>query len=146
MAPDGRIPTTIPFSSSSSSSLPVNNTASPSRSTNGKIGYNPVGTWVPPQASQDPINAYEVSRTKRVSQVIVAVAYSLLAAGIVFGFAALKPVLVDDGVYWDRCRQDELRGDARTCYRQESRYEHLFLPWPLPPPQHPRRIICILIE
>jgi len=58
-------------------------------------------------------------------QVTVAVVYCLLAAGIVFGYAAIKPVLVREGVYRDRCTEENMGMDKgkemRTCYEQELR-------------------------
>lgn len=45
-------------------------------------------------------------------QVAAAVTYSLFAAGIVFGYAALKPVLIDEGVYRDSCADSP---DVNTC-------------------------------
>ena len=38
-------------------------------------------------ASEDPIGAFEVSKTRRKLQVTVAVIYCLLGAGIIFGYA-----------------------------------------------------------
>lgn len=46
------------------------------------------------------------------------------ASGIVFGFAALKPVLVDNGVYRDLCTADELNAGVEICYEQDLRYVH----------------------
>lgn len=55
-------------------------------------------------------------------QVITAVIYCFLAAGVVFGFAALKPVLIREGVYRNRCSRDELSRNREVCYGQELRY------------------------
>lgn len=55
------------------------------------------------------------------AQVIVGVLSSILASGITFGFAALKTILVDKGVYRDLCTDDELRKDVRICYLQDQR-------------------------
>lgn len=55
-------------------------------------------------------------------QVFAAVVYCLLAAGIVFGYAAIKPVLIAQGVYRDRCTDGELDKGVRVCYEQELRY------------------------
>lgn len=52
-------------------------------------------------------------------QVSAAVIYCLLAAGIVFGYAAIKPVLIKQGVYRDRCTKSELDAGLRVCYEQE---------------------------
>lgn len=70
--------------------------------------------------------AFEVSRSKRIAQVVVAVFYCLFAAGPVFGFAALKPVLIREGVYRDRCSQNELERGTNTCYGQETRLNLMF--------------------
>lgn len=86
-----------------------------------KLSFNPVGEWVPPRAQEELVGAFEVSKTKRLFQVWVAVVYCLLAAGIVFGYAALKPVLISEGVYRDRCTPEEREKHVRTCYEQELR-------------------------
>lgn len=54
-------------------------------------------------------------------QVAVACVYCLFAAGIVFGYAAFKPVLVKEGVYRDLCTEKERDQTDRTCYEQELR-------------------------
>ena len=48
-------------------------------------------------------------------QIAAAVTYCLFAAGIVFGYAALKPVLVDEGAYSDRCPPKPGHEDDNTC-------------------------------
>ena len=40
-----------------------------------------------------------------------------------FGYAALKPVLIAEGVYRDRCTPEEIDKDVRVCYEQELRCE-----------------------
>ena len=50
-----------------------------------------------------------------------------MASGIVFGFAALKPVLIDQGVYRELCTADELAEDVEVCYEQELRCALPFL-------------------
>lgn len=52
---------------------------------------------------------------------IVQIVSCWLAAGIVFGFAALKPVLVDQGVYRELCSQEELDENVEVCYEQDLR-------------------------
>ncbi len=42
-------------------------------------------------------------------QVTCAIVYCLFSAGIVFGFAALKPVLISEGIYSDACTADDPR-------------------------------------
>jgi Sec-independent protein secretion pathway component TatC len=55
-------------------------------------------------------------------QVTVAVIYCLFAAGIVFGYAAIKPVLIRQGVYKDQCTRKELEDRVVPCYGQEIRF------------------------
>lgn len=69
-----------------------------------------------------PVGAFEVSRTKRVLQVGLASVYCLLAAGVVFGYAALKPVMIKEGVYRDRCTEKEIEKGVHVCYEQEIRW------------------------
>ncbi|KAI1377496.1 putative MFS transporter [Hypoxylon crocopeplum] len=47
--------------------------------------------------------AYKVSAAKRAAQVSFAIVACWFAAGIVYGFASLKPVLIEEGVYADLC-------------------------------------------
>ncbi|KAJ5355642.1 Major facilitator superfamily domain general substrate transporter [Penicillium concentricum] len=78
----------------------------------------------PPWA--DTTGAYEVSAARRIAQVCTAVVYCFLAAGIVFGFAALKPVLIREKVYRNLCSQTELEEDVDVCYGQEIRLNLMF--------------------
>ncbi|KAJ5225010.1 hypothetical protein N7468_006235 [Penicillium chermesinum] len=59
-------------------------------------------------------------------QVVVAVIYCFLAAGIVFGFAALKPVLLQENVYRNRCSRKELEDHAPVCAGQEIQLNLMF--------------------
>ncbi len=54
-------------------------------------------------------------------QVAVAVIYCLLSAGVVFGYAAIKPVFVSEGVYNEYCPVEAISSKYRTCYEQELR-------------------------
>jgi hypothetical protein len=56
-----------------------------------------------------------------IAQVCTAVVYCFLAAGIVFGFAALKPVLIRENVYRNLCTKAELEEGVDVCDRQEIR-------------------------
>lgn len=69
-----------------------------------------------------PVGAFEVPRTKRVLQVGVATVYCLLAAGVVFGYAALKPVMIKEGVYRGLCTEKEIEKGVHVCYEQEIRW------------------------
>ena len=59
-------------------------------------------------------------------QVTIAVIYCLFAAGIVFGFAALKPVLISEGVYHELCTQKEVDDHVHVCHEQELRLNFMF--------------------
>ncbi|KAI9778729.1 MAG: hypothetical protein M1839_007960 [Geoglossum umbratile] len=89
-----------------------------------RLSFNPVGTLAPPTAATEPVGAFEVSKLKRIFQVIIATTYCLLAAGIVFGYAALKPVLVREGVYRELCKKEGDR--VHDCYGQELRLNLMF--------------------
>lgn len=52
----------------------------------------------------------------------IAVIYCFLAAGIVFGFAALKPILIREKVYRNLCTRAELDEDVSVCNGQQIRY------------------------
>ena len=55
------------------------------------------------------------------AQVVFTVVACWLASGIVFGFAALKPVLISEGVYRELCTPEELEADVEVCYAQDLR-------------------------
>ncbi|TGZ80654.1 MFS general substrate transporter [Ascodesmis nigricans] len=74
----------------------------------------------------EPIGAFEVSQRKRILQIAVAVIYCLFAAGIVFGYAALKPVLIAEKVYREYCSPEEIEENVRVCYQQELRLNFMF--------------------
>jgi hypothetical protein len=57
----------------------------------------------------------------RTAQVVFTVVACWLASGIVFGFAALKPVLIDVGVYRELCTAEELADDVDVCFEQDLR-------------------------
>lgn len=60
-------------------------------------------------------------------QVLTAVIYCLLAAGVVFGYAAIKPVLIREGVYREHCTDKGNNQDPeRACYEQELRLNFMF--------------------
>nr|POF15342.1 protein fmp42 [Quercus suber] len=101
---------------------------SPTGSERRKLSFNPVGGWEPPTGEELPlgVGAFEVSKSKRIAQVLIAVLYCLLAAGPVFGFAAIKPVLVDEAVYRDKCTKQELEDGVWVCYEQELRLNLMF--------------------
>lgn len=60
------------------------------------------------------------------AQVLAVVLACWFASGIVFGFAALKPILIKEGVYKDLCTQEELDEDVEVCYEQDLRLNFFF--------------------
>ncbi|CCX31484.1 major facilitator superfamily domain-containing protein [Pyronema domesticum] len=74
----------------------------------------------------EPQGAFEVPKRKRILQITLAVIYCLLAAGIVFGYAALKPILISEGVYRDKCTSEEIANGTRVCYQQGMRLNFMF--------------------
>ncbi|GFF65069.1 hypothetical protein CNMCM6936_003537 [Aspergillus lentulus] len=70
--------------------------------------------------------AYEVSTAIRLVQVTITILACWFASGIVFGFAALKPVLIDQGVYRDLCTKEELRDGVEVCFEQDLRLNLFF--------------------
>jgi MFS family permease len=60
------------------------------------------------------------------AQVIVTVLACWFASGIVFGFAALKPILINEGVFRDLCTAEELAADVEVCFDQDLRLNILF--------------------
>ncbi|MCJ1476274.1 hypothetical protein MMC13_004940 [Lambiella insularis] len=98
--------------------------SSPVQAEHRKMSFNPVGTWVTPEVHKEP--TLQVSKGKRTVQVAVACIYCLFAAGIVFGYAAFKPVLIKEGVYRYLCTEKERDDTERTCYEQEIRLNLMF--------------------
>lgn len=84
--------------------------------------FNPVDEWAQPELDRPAVAAFEVSRARRLLQVGIAVLYCLLAAGVVFGYAAIKPVLLREGAYRDLCSDEELENSEPVCFAQEIRY------------------------
>ena len=60
------------------------------------------------------------------AQVVAVVLACWFASGIVFGFAALKPILIKEGVYKDLCTQEELDEEVEVCYEQDLRLNFFF--------------------
>ena len=87
-----------------------------------KISYDVLPKHVEHVPEQlDGIGAYEVPTMKRAAQVFVGCLTCILAAGITFGFAALKSILVEEEVYRDLCTREELQRDVAICYLQDQR-------------------------
>ncbi|CAG8982643.1 hypothetical protein HYALB_00006038 [Hymenoscyphus albidus] len=101
-------------------------TTSPTGSRDRRLSFNPISGFQPAAENESAIGAFEVSKSRRILQVITAVVYCLFAAGIVFGYAAIKPVLIREHVYRDLCTEEELDKGVRTCYDQEIHLNLMF--------------------
>jgi multisubunit Na+/H+ antiporter MnhC subunit len=99
-------------------------------STARKMSFSPVSDWPPPSDRKSSVISIptfeEVPKGKRVLQVCLAVIYCLFAAGVVFGYAAIKPVLIDEGVFDNLCTKQELKDGTSPCYKQELRLNLMF--------------------
>lgn len=93
------------------------------------MSFSPVSDWVPSERKPSAISLTtfeEVPKGKRILQVCLAVVYCLFAAGIVFGYAAIKPVLIDEGVFDNLCTKQEIKDGTSPCYKQELRLNLMF--------------------
>ncbi|CAI7607363.1 unnamed protein product [Penicillium manginii] len=90
----------------------------------------PVAVPEPKAKSRDWLSettgAFEISPARRIVQVCLAIVYCFVSAGIVFGFAALKPVLVSENVYRNYCSLEELAQNVPVCDGQEIRLNLMF--------------------
>ncbi|RGP61918.1 hypothetical protein FLONG3_10386 [Fusarium longipes] len=74
-----------------------------------RLTFNPVpqdyetASLRPDEQHAETVGAFEVPQWKRMLQIAAAVIHCLFAAGIVFGYAAIKPVLKLEGAYSDVC-------------------------------------------
>jgi MFS family permease len=99
-------------------------------STARRMSFSPVSDWPPPSDRKSSVISIttfeEVPKGKRILQVCLAVVYCLFAAGVVFGYAAIKPVLIDEGVFDNLCTEKELEDGTSPCYKQELRLNLMF--------------------
>ncbi|KAL5365025.1 major facilitator superfamily domain-containing protein [Aspergillus floccosus] len=93
-----------------------------------KISYDVLQPPQPPVVDdKSGTPAYKVSTARRIAQVVVTILACWFAAGIVFGFAALKPVMIEEGVYHNLCTEDELRDGVELCHEQDLRLNLFFV-------------------
>jgi MFS family permease len=59
-------------------------------------------------------------------QIIATVLACWFASGIVFGFAALKPILIKEGVFRDLCTPEEVDAGVFVCVEQDLRLNFFF--------------------
>lgn len=95
------------------------------------ISYDALADPEEPSKATDPhggVSQYKISTTRRIAQVCFTVLSCWLASGLLFGFAALKPVLIDQGVYREYCTLRELEDHVELCYKQDLRWAILLIP------------------
>ncbi|KAK4147608.1 major facilitator superfamily domain-containing protein [Dichotomopilus funicola] len=84
-----------------------------------KLTFNPLPQqWDPPSTIEQlqTVGAFQVPRWKRLLQVTTSVISCFLAAGVVFGYAAIKPVLKKEGAYRRVCTAPGWSADdEETC-------------------------------
>ena len=68
--------------------------------------------------------ALKISR--HVVQIFCACLWCLLASGIIFGFAALKPVLIQEGVYSELCQTEYTGVNDEPCVEQDMKLNSMF--------------------
>ncbi|KAJ6186850.1 hypothetical protein N7519_001758 [Penicillium mononematosum] len=93
-----------------------------------KISYDVIqpSDAIPVAETRPGTPAYKHSSAKRIAQVVVTVLACWSASGIVFGFAALKPVLVEEGVYHGHCTPAEIDEGLELCSQQDLRLNLFF--------------------
>lgn len=67
----------------------------------------------------------KVSTAQKIVQISCSIVWCLLAAGPVFGFAALKPILISEGVYMGKCSVHAKENDL-PCDEQDLALNFLF--------------------
>ena len=75
------------------------------------------------------ITSSDVSPTLRMTQVAFAVFFCFTCAGVIFGFAALKPILIEEGVYSDLCdcEDNPLSNNQLPCKQQVNSLQFIIL-------------------
>lgn len=73
------------------------------------------------------VDSIEIPKSTKIIQIAIAVLNCFLSAGIVFGFAALKPVLIEEKIYRSYCSQAELDQNVRVCVQQDIRLNIMFV-------------------
>ncbi|EHY60776.1 Protein FMP42 [Exophiala dermatitidis] len=91
------------------------------------ISYDPLPNVGHRHEKLQTLAPYEVPAPKRLAQVIVGVLSCVTASGIVFGFDALKTILIDEKIYRKYCSAEELRENVRVCYMQDQRLNLIFV-------------------
>ncbi|KAI1086469.1 putative MFS transporter [Rostrohypoxylon terebratum] len=89
---------------------------------------------ISPEANLQSTAAYKIPAAKRAAQVGFAIIACWFAAGIVYGFASLKPILIAEGVYSDLCPPSDEKNDETSdssdlipCPAQDMRLNLFFI-------------------
>ncbi|KAL5117998.1 hypothetical protein ACEQ8H_004144 [Pleosporales sp. CAS-2024a] len=100
----------------------------PGRAVRRVISYDAIKKPEEPVAGEEygGLTPYKTCTAKRVAQVVATVVACWFASGIVFGFAALKPILIKEGVFRELCTQDELDANVEVCLSQDLRLNLFF--------------------
>lgn len=69
---------------------------------------------------------FEASKGRRYAQVVCAVVWCLFGAGPIFGFAALKPILIDQGIYSEVCKSHDASVFNVQCTEQDLKLNMMF--------------------
>lgn len=88
------------------------------------LSYDALANPEEPSQATNPaggVTQYKISTARRIAQVCFTVLSCWLASGLLFGFAALKPVLIDQGVYREQCTREEMEDEVELCYKQDLR-------------------------
>ncbi|KAF2469852.1 MFS transporter-like protein Fmp42 [Lindgomyces ingoldianus] len=72
------------------------------------------------------VTPYHISMARRILQVTATVLACWFASGIVFGFAALKPILIQEGVFRELCKPEEIDMNVEVCLEQDLRLNFFF--------------------
>lgn len=73
-----------------------------------------------------PTEPIQTDKFSPAAQVIATVLACWFASGIVFGFAALKPILIKEGVFSDLCTPQEIERGVDVCFEQDLRLNFFF--------------------
>ncbi|KAM0746826.1 MFS general substrate transporter [Meredithblackwellia eburnea MCA 4105] len=76
------------------------------------------------------MSSLTASPALKIAQIVCAIIFCLFCAGVIFGFAALKPVLIQEGIYADLCepgeRHQDEDGNWNVCLGQDTRLNLMF--------------------
>jgi len=68
----------------------------------------------------------ELSFAKKIALVIFGIFSALTTSGIIFGFQALKSILIENKVYFELCEKNETEGEITQCNEQILKFSLMF--------------------